>query len=92
MAYEQTDQEYASMFENTGEAMPQGKDELKEYVSSGKAWENPFFIKSIIDGTSSSQLTCNEETLRWLCSDSDYSIHGYMLEMSASLKKTLGQK
>ena len=50
------------------------------------------FHKRSIDGTFAHQLKCNEETLRWLCSDSDYSFHGYILEMSATLKTTLGQK
>ena len=44
------------------------------------------FHKRIIDGTFGYQLKCTEETLRWLCSDSDYSFHAYILEMSATLK------
>ena len=43
----------------------------------------------IIDGTFTHRLKCNEQAIRWLCNDSDYSFHGYKIEMSPKVKKAL---
>ena len=45
--------------------------------------------KQIVDGTFSHRLKCNEESIRWLCNDSDYSFHGYQLQLSPKLQKAL---
>ena len=46
----------------------------------------------IIDGTFSHRLKCNAEAIRWLCNSSDYSFHGYHLEMSPKVMRALLKK
>ena len=41
----------------------------------------------IIDGTFHNQLKYNSECLRWLCSDSEYTFHGYTLQMSPRIER-----
>ena len=46
----------------------------------------------IVDGTFYHQLKCDAESLRWLCGDANYTFHGYILQMSQGLKKTMEKK